>query len=135
MAEKPGHNLTNPDLWIRLVYMLIFGLLLWVARLVIGVVTLLQFLMVLFTGGDNANLRNLGQGVARWSLHAHLFLTFNTESKPFPFDDWPEIEEADSTWQRGTDKNAERADLSVSDDEDVPSFTGGSPREGETDRR
>lgn len=120
MDKQTKHNLTNVDHWIRLVYMLIFGLLLVVARMVIWVVALLEFLFILFTGKDNRNLRNLGQGTAKWCYQALLFVTFNTNQKPFPFDDWPEIDELlqDDVIVAGETSE----DNTVSVDE-VPSFT------------
>ena len=81
--------LTNCNTWIRLAYMVLFGFLLMVARLVIAVVVVVQFLLVLVIGSDNENLRNLGQGLGKWVYQTVLFLTFNAEEKPFPFDEWP----------------------------------------------
>lgn len=63
MEQNTKTNITNIDTWIRLLYMILFGLLLAVARMVIWVVAILQFLMVLIAGQDNNNLRNLGQGL------------------------------------------------------------------------
>ena len=92
-ADKPlKTNLLNADTWVRLLYMLLFGLLLTIARMVIWVVAIVQFLFVLISGEDNTNLRNLGQGVTRWVSQALLFLTFNSDEKPFPFSDWPDTE-------------------------------------------
>ena len=48
-----------------------------------------QFLTLLLTGSDNKNLRNFGQSLASWIFQIMQFLTFNSNSKPFPFDDWP----------------------------------------------
>ena len=94
MEKQTKTNLANPDTWIRLLYMILFVIMLAVARMVIWVVAILQFVLVLITGIDNVNLRNLGQGVSKWSLQAFLFMTFNDDEKPFPFADWPEIEES-----------------------------------------
>jgi hypothetical protein len=92
-ADRPlKTNVLNADTWIRLLYMLLFGLLLTIARMVIWVVAIVQFLFVLISGEDNTNLRSLGQGVTRWVSQALLFLTFNSDEKPFPFSDWPDTE-------------------------------------------
>ncbi len=94
MAEQKNvlSHLKNPETWVRLIYMLIFSLLLALVKTVVWVIAALQFLLVLFTGRDNPHLRDLGQGVAKWTLQATLFLSYNSEEKPFPFADWPEIE-------------------------------------------
>jgi hypothetical protein len=61
-----------------------------VARLVVGVVVLLQFLHVLFTGETNPRLKDLGLSLARYVYQVVEYLTFNTEVRPFPFDEeWP----------------------------------------------
>lgn len=89
MTTNNSSNFTNPDLWFRLVYMIVFGLFSWLARIVILVIALLQFLLVLFTGAGNANLRSAGEGIARWTQQTYLFLSFASDEKPYPFQDWP----------------------------------------------
>lgn len=82
-------NILSPDHWIRLVFMILFGLVLQVASLVVGVVVLLQFLFALLTGADNENLRAFGASLTRYIADTLKFLTYNSEEKPFPFADWP----------------------------------------------
>jgi hypothetical protein len=118
--------LTNCNTWIRLAYMLLFTLLLMAARLVISLVVIVQFLLVLVIGSDNENLRNLGQGLAKWVYETVLFLTFNSEEKPYPFNEWPSVEETEG-YSAGTD---EESDVEAIEDaeyieasDDIPSFT------------
>lgn len=92
MEDQTKTNILNAETWMRLLYMTVFVLLSFVARMVIWVVAVLQFLLVLVTGEGNLNLRDLGQGTSKWTYQAFLFLTFNSDEKPFPFSDWPEIE-------------------------------------------
>ena len=61
-------SLTNIDTWIRLAYMVLFTLLLMAARVIVSIVVLVQFIFVLVFGKDNENLRNLGQGLGKWSI-------------------------------------------------------------------
>ena len=89
MTDGKQTNLTNPDLWIRLIYMIIFGLLSGLARWVIVVIAILQFLMVLLAREENRNLRELGDGIAEWTEQCFRFLCFGTEQKPYPFQEWP----------------------------------------------
>ena len=90
MSTENNNQLTNPDLWIRLVYMILFALLSILSRILISIVAAVQFLVVLFSGEGNHHLRRFGYGLAEWTSQAYLFLSFNTEDKPFPFADWPE---------------------------------------------
>lgn len=131
MSEESKSNLTNPDIWIRLLYMVVFVLFLAVARLVIAAIAFIQFLLVLLTDHDNRNLRNLGQSIAKWYLQALLFLTFNTEVKPFPFSDWPEVDPVDEPESAGsasadaglgTDSSGQESSESAAN-QDVPTLS------------
>ena len=51
-----------------------------------------------------------------------MFLTFNTESKPFPFDEWPEVDPSEGYSVR-TSEDIEEAEFVEVEDVDVPSFT------------
>jgi hypothetical protein len=118
-----GIHVKKSSTWVRLAYMVFFGVLIAVGRIVLGIVVVGQFLMVLITGNDNDNLRNLGQGLAKWIYQGILFLTFNTDAKPFPFDEWPEVELAEgysSRTGRSDDTNVVDADA-VDDDSSIPS--------------
>ncbi len=122
MEQKTKSNLLNTETWIRLLYMVVIGVLSVVARMVIWVVAVLQFLLVLITGSGNDNLRDLGQGTSKWTYQAFLFLTFNSDVKPFPFSDWPEVDlqQPDEV----IDVEFEEVDGSPAptDMEDVPAF-------------
>jgi hypothetical protein len=116
-----GHycpKIPNPRNWIRLVYMLIFALLLHLAGIVMWVLCSLQFLFAFFTGKDNDNLRSLGASIAAFVHQALDFVSYNTEQKPFPFAAWPgnprstdndviiEAEEVDGDSGENAEKNA-----------------------------
>ena len=122
--------LTNCNTWIRLAYMVLFGFLLMVARLVIAVVVVVQFLLVLVIGSDNKNLRNLGQGLGKWVYRTVMFLTFNAEEKPFPFDEWPSTDATEgysvNSAEDLSDEDIEDAEYVEAEDvadDDIPSFT------------
>lgn len=115
----------NIDTWVRFAYMALYTVLLLAARLVISILVLVQFLFVLLSGKDNENLRNLGQGLGKWVYQTIMFLTFNTENKPFPFDEWPLIDPSEGYEVRSAETvdDAEFVEVDEVNDEDVPSFT------------
>ncbi len=145
MTEKQiKTNLLNVDVWIRLAYMALFALLIVVARIIILVVAVLQFLLVLITGRDNDNLRDLGQGVSKWVYQGLLFLTFNTDEKPWPFSDWPDLEQTESyvapqrevkepSEDREPESHASGETVVAAPDNDVPSFTADTEGDTETE--
>ncbi|MAW23196.1 MAG: DUF4389 domain-containing protein [Cellvibrionales bacterium TMED47] len=117
-------SLTNVNTWIRLAYMVLFALLVMAARLLVSIVVIVQFALVLIFGRDNENLRNLGQGLGKWVYQAIMFLTFNSDDKPFPFDEWPALEPSQGYSVAASKVAGAEVDLDVSD-EDIPSFTAG----------
>ncbi len=76
--------------WLRLLFMIIFVFLYGVSRIVVIAVVVLQFFWVLFTGETNEKLKAFGQSLATYTYQVIRYLTYNTDSRPFPFDDdWP----------------------------------------------
>ena len=83
-------NLKSRATWLRLIFMLIFCVVTCLALLVGSFVVALGFLWVLFTGEVNPELRATGQSFATYIYQIARYLTFNSESKPFPFGGkWP----------------------------------------------
>ena len=83
-------HLKSRSTWLRLLFMIVMTLLYGISRLVVSAVIIIQFFHVLFTGQTNPQLRRLGQSLATYTYQIMLYLTFNTEVRPFPFDlDWP----------------------------------------------
>lgn len=89
MDEKLKSNLLSSRHWLRVVFMVLFALILQVAAAVMWVVVVLQFLFSLFAGETNANLRKFGHSLATFIYQTWQFLSYNTEEKPYPFQDWP----------------------------------------------
>lgn len=89
MDDELRQNMTASETWLRGLFMLLFVFLLMVARVVTGAVLVIQFLFTVFTGHCNDNLREFGANLAMYVYQALLFVTYNSESKPFPFSPWP----------------------------------------------
>ena len=89
--DKPlEEHLKSRDTWTRLLFMLICYVLVSLAGLVCSVVVVLGFLMVLFTGKVNPELRDVGRSLASYIYENIRYLTYNTETRPFPFvSPWP----------------------------------------------
>ncbi len=84
------NNLKSRATWTRLLFMLIAYVLVSLAGLVGSVIVVLGFLMVLFTGEVNRELREVGQSLATYIYENIRYLTFNTDDRPFPFgNEWP----------------------------------------------
>lgn len=88
-AEATPSHYKDKEIWIRGLMMLLFVALYNVAAVLIGAVALLQFAWKLVTGQTNARLTEFGEDLSRYFYQILRFLTFNTDDKPFPFDEWP----------------------------------------------
>ncbi len=84
-------NLKEPSVWIRILFMLAFGVLLYfILAPVIFVIMLAQALFVLLTGESNDNLRQFSSSLSKYIFETLNFLTYNSDEKPFPFSDFPD---------------------------------------------
>lgn len=89
-SRRIEDHVKSRSTWLRALFMLVFILIYALSRLLVAAVVLLQFLCVLFTGETNARLRVFGQSLALYTCQLIRYLTYNTEVRPFPFDeDWP----------------------------------------------
>jgi len=77
------------SIWRRGVYMVLFAMLLSVAKAVTIAVMVFQILSVLFTRSTNQQLLALGKSLSTYHYQIILFLTFNSETLPYPFAGWP----------------------------------------------
>lgn len=92
MDEQLKANITSSELWLRLVYMVFFGVCLQLTRIMMWAIVVLQFIFTLISGRDNTNLRGFGLSLSNYIFQVFKYLTYNTEEKPFPFSDWPSVE-------------------------------------------
>ncbi|MCF6325545.1 MAG: DUF4389 domain-containing protein [Gammaproteobacteria bacterium] len=76
-------------IWKRGLYMLLFAFLLGVIKFVTFSVVALQFFLVLVNGAPNSQLLAFGKSLSSYTYQIMLFLTFNSETQPYPFSEWP----------------------------------------------
>ena len=76
----------------RGIYMLLFIVVdIFFIRIAIQLIALAQFVVMLFTSGPNDKLTELGYSISTFSYQIMLYVTYNSDSRPFPFDEvWPE---------------------------------------------
>lgn len=98
MSEFTQDNLDRGDIWKRGLYMVLFSLLYGVAEVVLSMLVLVQFVIVLVTGSANQQLLRLGGSLARYSREVFTYLTFNSETQPFPMSEWPSDGSESSPW-------------------------------------
>jgi hypothetical protein len=88
MDEQINYNLKQLSTWKRIFFMLIFAAIGALVRMILWAVIILQVASTLLTGKANQNVLSFGRSLSVYIYHIMLFLTFNTETLPFPFSDW-----------------------------------------------
>jgi len=89
MSDNLKAHITDMNVWLRLLFMLLFAAIYAVTRFVLVAVVILQFMWVLFTADKNRPLLSFGNQLSTFVYQIYRYLTFNTECRPFPFSDWP----------------------------------------------
>ncbi len=89
MTENSDAQGNKRNIWIRGLFMLLMALAFHVCELVLGVVTVVQFVMTLVNDTPNARLVAFGRSMGSYLRQIVNFLTFASEEMPFPFGEWP----------------------------------------------
>jgi hypothetical protein len=98
MSEKLDNiidNLKQSSVWVRIILMVAFAVVLYPVFLVLLVLMIAQMLFVIITGESNANLRSLGVALSAYVFQIVQFMSYVTDTKPFPFSEFPKAENDD----------------------------------------
>ena len=82
-------SLLSADTWLKVLFILLFWVLLTVVGWVLGAVVLVQLSIVLFTGDRNMQLVGFGENLGQYLKQIVDFICFVNDDKPFPFSDFP----------------------------------------------
>lgn len=82
-------HVKDMNVWKRLFFIVLFAILYYAAQVIVVVVVLFQFLTVLLTGSKNDKVLTFGSQLSTYAYQVFQFLTFNTDTQPFPMSDWP----------------------------------------------
>lgn len=87
-------NLREPSAWIRIIFMVGFALVMYlVIAPIVLVLMIVQALFTVITGEANYNLRRFGGALGEYVLQILQFITYNSHDKPFPFSDFPALDD------------------------------------------
>lgn len=82
-------HLSDKGAWLRLLYMILFGIAFEVVKFVTFFVAAIQILFKLLTGDVEPRLRGFGASLAIFLRQIVDFMTFCSEIKPYPWSAWP----------------------------------------------
>ncbi len=112
-------NVSNAKQWIRILYMLIFGFILYFVMMVMWVVVFIQAIFAVITGSTNEHLQTFSKDLSKYISDMVMFLTYNLESKPFPFSPWGELEPNEDLSANSEEIIIEEVDI-VNEDPNAP---------------
>ena len=96
MSDDIVENLKRPSVWLRILFMIGFAVALYITAFILLVLVVAQILFALFSGANNDNLRRFGAALTEYIHQILLYLTFNSEQRPFPFAPFPLLEMSDT---------------------------------------
>ena len=82
-------NVTNVDVWLRGLFIVIFGIIFYFVYGLIWLIVIFQFLMRVITGNLNQNIYNLSESLSLYAFQILNYITFQSEERPYPFSAWP----------------------------------------------
>ena len=89
MDQKTTDNLKEESTWLRLVFIILYAILLNITQLVVGLVVVTQFLSKLFTGKVVEQGTIFGQNLSTYVYEIIRILTFKSDEMPWPINPWP----------------------------------------------
>jgi hypothetical protein len=92
VAQDIVQHLRNPIFWKRFLFIVLFTVAYIFAEATVWAVIIFLIFYNLFTGNSNERAVTFGRQASAYIYHMLLYLTYNTEERPFPYTDWPKPE-------------------------------------------
>lgn len=83
-------NLKTGETWVRGAFVVLFLLVLWFVRILLVLIAALQFAATLITGRPVARALPFGRSLSSYLQEIALFVTYNSDRRPWPWSIWPE---------------------------------------------
>ena len=120
MTEINKDELLDLKKWQRFFFMLIYGFAINGVATILIVLAAIQFIFYLFSSQTNAKLQSANNWLLNFFNDSVNFVSFNTNSKPWPFSDTEEASDADEDVE--TIEVVEGESEEVKSDDEQPSF-------------
>lgn len=81
-------NIASSNIWVRGFFMILFFMVGYIIRCLVLLISFFQFIYTICCGKPNTKLLQFGNGLGAYVYQIIMFITFNTEEKPYPFAEW-----------------------------------------------
>jgi len=98
LREQLRENLLSGSTWLRVFFMLVYGIVCYFAIIVAILVILFQFGVMLLSGKLNEHLLTLGQSLSLYIHQLFNYLTYISDEKPFPIGSWPVVNNSEDEY-------------------------------------
>lgn len=88
-TEELKENLAKLSKWLRLLWIVAFSFVYYVAIGILLLIIVTQFLFSLFTNSPNENIFKVSNGFRNYMVQILDFITYQSDEKPFPFSEFP----------------------------------------------
>lgn len=103
MEPMTKERLADRNIWVRALYALFCLIAYSIAETILTLIVIFQFFAALLTGKVHEATLKFSTNLTAYVYQILQFVTFNSETLPFPFSDWPLKEtDTDSPWATGT---------------------------------
>ena len=117
MSEINKDELLDIKKWQRLFFMVIYGAAINFVVSILIILVAIQFIFYLFTSKTNNQLQSANNWLQGFFNDALNFLSFNTDSKPWPFNDKYEVSDSNEDGEHTEVVDAESEELELGDDQ------------------
>ncbi|MFL2723964.1 MAG: DUF4389 domain-containing protein [Gammaproteobacteria bacterium] len=117
MSEINKDELLDIKKWQRLFFMVIYGAAINFVVSILIILVAIQFIFYLFTSKTNNQLQSANNWLQGFFNDALNFLSFNTDSKPWPFNDKYEVSDSNEDSEHTEVVDGESEDLELGDDQ------------------
>ncbi len=117
MSEINKDELLDIKKWQRLFFMVIYGAAINFVVSILIILVAIQFIFYLFTSKTNNQLQSANNWLQGFFNDALNFLSFNTDSKPWPFSDKYEVSDSNEDGEHTEVVDGESEELELGDDQ------------------
>jgi hypothetical protein len=117
MSEINKDELLDIKKWQRLFFMVIYGAAINFVVSILIILVAIQFIFYLFTSKTNNQLQSANNWLQGFFNDALNFLSFNTDSKPWPFSDKDDVSDSNEDVENTEVVDLESEDLELGDDQ------------------
>ncbi len=89
MGNSPDTPLPRKRIVVRLLYTILFAIILDVAKMIIQLITLFQFIYLLIAKQYSEPARKFANRLSAYTYRVMRYMTLNDNLRPFPFQEFP----------------------------------------------